>query len=89
MLLVQEALQIARGREEDMKKECHHLRGEAKAKVECMMELMKSQRLKLSQKFLQSRQQTDRLRVALAEARQSPIQGYIIPSIKLYLLCLS
>ena len=59
-----------------MKKECHLLRGEAKAKVDSIMELMKSQRLKLSQKFLQSQKQSDKLRIALAEARQSPNQGY-------------
>ena len=70
--MFQEALQTAQDREEEMKKECHLLRGEAKAKVECIMELMKTQRLKLSQKFLQSQKQSDKLRLALAEARQSP-----------------
>ena len=76
MIAVQEALQIAQAREEEVRTECHLLRGEAKAKVECVMELMKSQRLKLSQKFMQSKQHTDNLRVALAEARRSPNHGY-------------
>lgn len=73
---MQEALQIAQAREEEVRTECHLLRGEAKAKVECVMELMKSQRLKLSQKFMQSKQQTNNLRVALAEARRSPNHRY-------------
>ena len=59
-----------------MKKECHLLRDETKAKVDSIMELMTLQRLKLSQKFAQSQEQSDKLRTALADARQSPNQRY-------------
>lgn len=71
---MQEALEAAEGREDEMRRELHLVSGEAKARVASVMELMKSQRIKLSQKLLQSQQYSSELASALAEARRTEHQ---------------
>lgn len=52
----QEALEAAKLREEDLRIECQNMVGEQKARVASIMDLMKSQRLTLSHKLMQSQQ---------------------------------
>lgn len=75
MSIWQEALEAAKAREGDMRRECQLMAGDAKAKVSSMMELMRSQRMMLSQKLMQSHKHSFELQSALADARRAAGQG--------------